>query len=75
VGWMINREREICNAQSKICMSTLKNSIAVIAATAILLFLFKGIIPYGQQQHLLRFTAEAGGGGAACVDYDQRENS
>jgi hypothetical protein len=54
-------------------MSTLKTSITVTAATAILLFLLTGITPYGQQ-HLLRYTAVAGGR-AAYVDYDQRENS
>jgi hypothetical protein len=69
---MIDREKErdVCNAQSKICMSTLKNSITVTAATyRYSSFLLTGIIPYGQQ-HLLRFTAEAGGR-AAYLDYDQ----
>jgi poly(beta-D-mannuronate) C5 epimerase len=48
----------------------LKNS--TIVAAAILLFLLTGLMPY-EQKHL-RFTAEAGEGGA-CIDYDQTENT
>ena len=48
---------------------------SIIVATANLLFLLTGIIPY-QQQHQQQFhyfnTAEAGEG--ECIDYDQTEN-
>jgi hypothetical protein len=49
-----------------------KNSIT--GATAILLFIITGLIPYEHHHHHLRFTAEAGRGGA-CIDYDQTENT
>jgi mannuronan 5-epimerase len=48
----------------------LKNS--TIVGAALLLFLLTGLMPY-EQEHL-RFTAEAGEGGA-CIDYDQTENT
>ena len=48
----------------------LKNS--TIVAAAILLFLLIGLMPY-EQEHL-RFTTEAGEGGA-CIYYDQTENT
>jgi len=43
---------------------------STIVATAILLFLLTGLMPY-EQKHI-RFSAEAGG---ACIDYDQTENT
>jgi parallel beta-helix repeat protein len=43
------------------------------AASTILLFLLTGLIPYEQQLH--RFTAEAGREAAACIDYNQTENT
>jgi parallel beta-helix repeat protein len=43
------------------------------ASSTILLFLLTSLIPYEQQQHL-RFTAEAGEGGA-CIDYETSENT
>ena len=48
----------------------LKNS--TIVGAALLLFLLTELMPY-EQEHL-RFTAEAGEGGA-CIDYDQTENT
>jgi parallel beta-helix repeat protein len=52
-----------------------KKSITVAAAVIfILLSLITNIIPYWQQPHHLRFTAEAGEGGP-CIDYDAAENS
>jgi poly(beta-D-mannuronate) C5 epimerase len=50
-----------------------KNSILVIAGHAVLLFLLIDLAIY--QQHLLRFTAEAGGGGGLCIDYESAENT
>jgi parallel beta-helix repeat protein len=44
----------------------------MIAPSTILLFLLTGLIPY--EQHYLRFTAEAGEGGA-CIEYESRENT
>src|SRR5215204_4672259 len=52
-----------------------KKSITIAAAVIfILLSLITNIIPYWQQPHHLRFTAEAGEGGP-CIDYDAAENS
>src|SRR5829696_4191220 len=52
-----------------------KKSITIAAAVIfILLSLITNIIPYWQQPHHLRFTAEAGEGGP-CIDYDQSENT
>src|SRR5215217_1067989 len=49
-----------------------KKSITVAAAVIfILLSLITNIMPYGQEPHHLRFTAEGG----ACIDYDQSENT
>src|SRR5918996_612139 len=46
----------------------------IIAATANLLFLLTGVIPYDQQQHIHYFNlAEAGE--VECIDYDQTENT
>src|SRR5215217_4402439 len=61
--------------QSSDCMPILsKNSIAVAAMCAVLLFLLIDLIFYQQPHHLLPFTAEAGEGGP-CIDYDQSENT
>ncbi|MGH9990891.1 MAG: NosD domain-containing protein, partial [Nitrososphaera sp.] len=49
-----------------------KNSIAV--AATVLLSSMTGLIPHQEQQLHYLNTAEAGGGGA-CIDYDQRENT
>jgi parallel beta-helix repeat protein len=46
-----------------------KNSIT--GATAILLFIITGLIPYEHQHHHLRFTAEGG----ECIDYEASENT
>jgi parallel beta-helix repeat protein len=51
-----------------------KKSLNVAAAVILLLFLLTILIPYGQQWHHLRFTAEGGEGGP-CIDYDQSENT
>jgi hypothetical protein len=56
-----------------------KKYIAIATAVILLPFLITSIIPYEQQQHRLRFTAEAGGGGGGgggvCIDYDRSENT
>jgi parallel beta-helix repeat protein len=46
-----------------------KNSIT--GATAILLFIITGLIPYEHHHHHLRFTAEGG----ECIDYEASENT
>ena len=46
-----------------------KNSIT--GATAILLFIVTGLIPYEHHHHHLRFTAEGG----ECIDYEAAENT
>src|SRR5215211_4137863 len=51
-----------------------KTSIIIATATS-LLFLLTGILPYQQQQPHYFNTAEAGGEGGACIDYDQSENT
>jgi hypothetical protein len=51
-----------------------KKYIAIATAVILLPFLITSIIPYEQQQHRLRFTAEAGWGGV-CIDYDRSENT
>src|SRR5215207_5046311 len=68
--------RTLHATQSNNYMTSLgKKSITVAAAVIfILLSLITNIIPYWQQPHHLRFTAEAGEGGP-CIDYDQSENT
>jgi mannuronan 5-epimerase len=51
-----------------------KNSTAVAALYAILLFLLTDLVIIYQHQPHLRFTVEAGGGGP-CVDYESAENT
>src|SRR5215216_5495812 len=54
-------------------MTSLDKKSITIAAAVILIFLslITNIMPYGQEPHHLRFTAEGG----ACIDYDQSENT
>src|SRR5215211_8330565 len=54
-------------------MTSLDKKSITIAAAVILIFLslITSIMPYGQEPHHLRFTAEGG----ACIDYDQSENT
>src|SRR5215208_261164 len=54
-------------------MTSLDKKSITIAAAVILIFLslITNIMPYGQEPHHLRFSAEGG----ACIDYDQSENT
>jgi hypothetical protein len=54
-------------------MASLDKKSITIAAAVILIFLslITNIMPYGQEPHHLRFSAEGG----ACIDYDQSENT
>src|SRR5215213_6281726 len=54
-------------------MTSLDKKSITITAAVILIFLslITNIMPYGQEPHHLRFTAEGG----ACIDYDQSENT
>ena len=54
-------------------MTSLDKKSITVAAAVILIFLslITNIMPYGQEPHHLRFTAEGG----ACIDYDQSENT
>jgi parallel beta-helix repeat protein len=54
-------------------MASFDKKSITIAAAVILIFLslITNIMPYGQEPHHLRFTAEGG----ACIDYDQSENT
>src|SRR5215204_4518148 len=54
-------------------MTSLDKKSITIAAAVILIFLslITSIMPYGQEPHHLRFTAEGG----ACIAYDQSENT
>ena len=53
-------------------MTKLYKNYSTIAVTT-LLFLMTGIILPYEQQHHLRFTAEAGE--LECIDYDEEENT
>ena len=54
-------------------MASFDKKSITIAAAVILIFLslITNIMPYGQEPHHLRFSAEGG----ACIDYDQSENT
>src|SRR5215204_2379919 len=54
-------------------MASFDKKSITIAAAVILIFLslITNIMPYGQEPHHLRFTAEGG----PCIDYDQSENT
>jgi parallel beta-helix repeat protein len=54
-------------------MTSLDKKSITIAAAVILIFLslITNIMPYRQEPHHLRFSAEGG----ACIDYDQSENT
>src|SRR5215216_5951426 len=54
-------------------MTSLDKKSITVAAAVILIFLslITSIMPYGQEPHHLRFSAEGG----ACIDYDQSENT
>jgi parallel beta-helix repeat protein len=54
-------------------MASFDKKSITIAAAVILIFLslITNIMPYGQEPHHLRFSAEGG----TCIDYDQSENT